>query len=73
MKVSGLDVHKDSIFCAVYDGNDYSKVMEYETTIPKIRQMGEYLYCVRSTRYLRSDGVTKVAMESTSTYCVLRT
>ena len=43
MKVSGLDVHKDSIFCAVYDGNDYSKVMEYETTIPKIRQMGEYL------------------------------
>jgi len=61
MKVSGLDVHKDSIFCAVYDGNDYSKVMEYETTIPKIRQMGEYL---------RSDGVTKVAMESTSTYWV---
>ena len=64
MKVSGLDVHKDSIFCAVYDGNDYSKVMEYETTIPKIRRMGEYL---------RSEGVTKVAMESTSTYCVLRT
>jgi transposase len=61
MKVSGLDVHKDSIFCAIYNGKDYSKVMEYETTIPKIRQMGEYL---------RSEGVTKVAMESTSTYWV---
>ena len=61
MKVSGLDVHKDSIFCAIYNGNAYSPVNEYDSTLPKIRQMGEYL---------RSEGVTKVAMESTSTYWV---
>ena len=61
MKVSGLDVHKDSIFCAIYNGKEYSEVNEYETTTAKIRQMGEYL---------RSEGVKKVAMESTSTYWV---
>jgi len=61
MKTCGLDVHKDSIFCAVYNGKDYSEVKEYETTTPKIRQMGEYLL---------GEGVAKVAMESTSTYWV---
>jgi len=61
MKTCGLDVHKDSIFCAVYDGKEYSEVKEYDTTTPKIRQMGEYL---------RESGVEKVAMESTSTYWV---
>ena len=61
MKTCGLDVHKDSIFCAVYNGKAYSQVSEYATTLPKIRQMGEHL---------RSEGVTKVAMESTSTYWV---
>jgi transposase len=70
MKTCGLDVHKDSIFCAIYDGKQYSQISEYETTTPNIRKMGEYLYCVRSTRYLRSEGVSKVAMESTSTYWV---
>ena len=54
MKVSGLDVHKDSIFCAIYNGKEYSEVNEYDTTTAKIRQMGEYL---------RSEGVKKVAME----------
>jgi transposase len=61
MKTSGLDVHKDSIFCAIYNGKEYLEVKEYDTTTPKIRQMGEYL---------RSEGVSKVAMESTSTYWV---
>jgi len=61
MKTCGLDVHKDTVFCAIYDGKDYSDVKEYDTTTPKIRQMGEYL---------RSEGVEKVAMESTSTYWV---
>jgi transposase len=61
MKVSGLDVHKDSVFCAIYNGKEYSEVNEYATTTLKIRQMGEYL---------RSEGVKKVAMESTSTYWV---
>jgi transposase len=61
MKTCGLDVHKDSIFCAIFNGKDYSEVKEYDTTTPKIRQLGEYL-C--------AEGVKKVAMESTSTYWV---
>jgi transposase len=61
MKVSGLDVHKDSIFCAIDNGKEYSTVKEYSTTMPNIRQMG---------KYLRSEGVSKVAMESASTYWV---
>ena len=61
MKTCGLDVHKDSIFCAIYDGKGYSEVEEYEAVTPKIYQMGEYLL---------SQGVSRVAMESTSTYWV---
>ena len=61
MKTCGLDVHKNSVFCAIYNGKTYSEVKEYETTMPKLRQLGEYL---------RSEGVTRVAMESTSTYWV---
>jgi hypothetical protein len=63
MKTCGLDVHKDSVFCAIYNGKDYSEVKEYETTTPKLRQPGEYLL---------GEGVSKVAMESTSTYWVPR-
>jgi hypothetical protein len=59
MKTCGLDVHKDSLFCAIYNGKAYSEVKEYETTTPKIRQTGEYL---------RSEGIERVATESTSTY-----
>ena len=61
MKVCGLDVHKDNVFCAVYNGECYSEVREYETMTNPIRQMGVYL---------RSEGVTQVAIESTSTYWV---
>jgi len=61
MKVSGLDVHKDSIFCAIYDGKDYSEVKEYGTMTEDIRRMGEYL---------QKEGVIQVAMESTSIYWV---
>ena len=32
MKTSGLGVHKDSIFCAIYDGKSYSIVQEFSTT-----------------------------------------
>lgn len=31
MKVSGLDVHKDTVFCAIYDGKKYEEVQEYLT------------------------------------------
>ena len=61
MKTSGLDVHKDSIFCAIYDGKSYSSVKEFSTTTVSIRALGEYL---------QSERVKKVAMESTSTYWV---
>jgi transposase len=61
MKVCALDVHKDSVFCTIYNGKDYSEVKEYCSTTPKIRQMSEHF---------RSEGVTKVAMKSTSTYWV---
>ncbi|MDR2057482.1 MAG: transposase [Dysgonamonadaceae bacterium] len=60
-KTSGLDVHKDSIFCAIYDGKSHSAVKEFTTTTVSIRSPGEYL---------RSEKVKKVAMESTSTYLV---
>jgi transposase len=61
MKASGLDVHKDKIFCAIYDGKSYSEVKEFSTTTNSIRAMGEYL---------QSEEVKRVAMESTSTYWV---
>jgi len=61
MKTSGLDVHKDSIFCAIYDGKSYSAVKEFSTTTVSIRELGSYL---------QSESVKKVAMESTSTYWV---
>ncbi|GHT73611.1 hypothetical protein AGMMS50262_04990 [Bacteroidia bacterium] len=57
MKTSGLDVHKDSIFCAIYDGKSYSGVKEFTTTTVSIRSLGQYL---------RSEKVKRVAMESTS-------
>jgi hypothetical protein len=28
MKTSGLDVHKDNISCAIYDGQKYTKTTE---------------------------------------------
>jgi transposase len=61
MKTCGLDVHKDSIFCALYDGKSYSVVKEFSTTTGSIRELGSYL---------QSEKVKKVAMESTSTYWV---
>ncbi|MDR1339006.1 MAG: IS110 family transposase [Prevotellaceae bacterium] len=60
MKTSGLDVHNDSIFCAIYDGQKYT-VKTYDATTPQIRAM---------CKYLKSEGVKKVAMESTATYWV---
>ena len=59
MKVCGLDVHKDTIFCAIYDGKSYSGVKEYESMTNGVFALGEYL---------RNEGVKQVAMESTSIY-----
>ena len=60
-KVCGLDVHKDSIFCAIYNGETYSEVKEYDTRMHSIHSMGEYLM---------SEGVSEVAMESTGIYWI---
>jgi hypothetical protein len=36
MKTSGLDVHKDNIFCAIYDGKSYSAVKEFSIATDSI-------------------------------------
>ena len=61
MKVSGLDVHKDSIFCGIYNGKDQSEVKEYTTLTTDIKAMG---------LYLKAEGVKKIAMESTGMYWI---
>lgn len=61
MKTAGLDVHKDSIFCAVFNGKQYSDVEVFETFGTGIRKLGDYL---------EEAGVKRVAMESTSVYWV---
>lgn len=60
-KTCGLDVHKDTIFCGVYDGNTHQEVKEYSTLTCSIRAMGGNL---------RSQGVEDVAMESTGIYWI---
>ena len=61
MKVSGLDVHKDTIFCAIYNGKQYGEVIEYPTFSEDIRKMGNQL---------RKEGVRRVALESTGIYWI---
>ena len=61
MKVSGLDVHKDTIFCAIYDGKKYGEVQEYLTFSESIRTMGDFL---------QQEGVKRVAIESTGIYWI---
>ena len=61
MKVSGLDVHKDTIFCAIYDGKKYGEVSEYATFSENIREMAHMLH---------EKQVKKIAMESTGIYWI---
>lgn len=60
-RACGLDVHKDTIFCATYDGKSHDPVTEYTTLTSSIRAMGEQLHEV---------GVDAIAMESTGMYWV---
>jgi len=60
-KVCGLDVHKDSIFCAIYNGDICSMVKEFTTMTPEIYSMGEYL---------QSEEVEEIALESTGIYWI---
>ncbi len=61
MKVSGLDVHKDTIFCAIYNGKEYGEVKEFRTFSSDIRTMGKELL---------ETGVKRVAIESTGIYWI---
>jgi len=60
-RVCGLDVHKDSIFCATYNGKRHGPVKEYLTLTNHIHAMGNDLQCER---------VEVIAMESTGMYWV---
>jgi transposase len=60
-KTCGLDVHKDTIFCAIYNGEEYSPVKEYSPLTPDIQEMGEYLL---------SEDVSEIAMESTGKFWI---
>ena len=61
MKVSGLDVHKDTVFCAIYNGASPGEVKEFSTVTASIQEMGSYL---------QEAGVEKIAMESTGIYWI---
>ena len=58
MKTCGLDVHKDMIFCAIYDGKE-SVVKKYDTFTSDLEAMCDDIM---------SEGVDIVAMESTGIY-----
>lgn len=60
-RVCGLDVHKDTIFCATFDGKNHGTVREYLTLTAQIQAMG---------KDLQSENVKTIAMESTGMYWV---
>ena len=60
-RACGLDVHKETIFCAIYKGKKPGSVIEYSTLTPSVKAMGDHL---------RSEGVQQIAMESTGIYWV---
>jgi transposase len=60
-RACGLDVHKDSIFCAIYNGKKHGPVKEYTTLTSSIKFMGGEL---------KSAGVSVIAMESTGMYWI---
>ena len=60
-RACGLDVHKDTIFCATFDGKKHGPVTEYTTLTSSIRAMG---------KELQSEGVDAIAMESTGMYWI---
>ncbi len=54
-------MHKDTIFCAIYNGKKHSEVKEFTTLTPDI-----YALC----EYLQGEKVHQVAMESTGIYWI---
>ena len=60
-RACGLDVHKDTIFCATFDGKKHGPVVEYSTLTSSIKEMGEVL---------QREGADTIAMESTGMYWI---
>jgi transposase len=60
-RACGLDVHKNTIFCATYDGKKHGPVVEYTTLTTSIRAMGAALL---------SEEIEAIAMESTGMYWI---
>jgi transposase len=60
-RVCGLDVHKDTIFCATFNGKNHDPVREYLTLTSQIQAMG---------KDLQTEMVKTIAMESTGMYWV---
>ncbi len=60
-KTCGLDVHKDSVFCGIYNGKQHSEVKTFTTTTISIRAMGDML---------KARGVKQIAIESTGIYWI---
>ena len=54
-------VHKDTIFCAIYDGKMYEEEQEYFIFSETIRNMGDTL---------RQEGVKRIAIESSGIYWI---
>ena len=61
MITAGLDVHKDSVFCATFNGKSYGEVRQFGTLTRDIKALGEYI---------KSIGVQRIAMESTGIYWI---
>jgi len=61
-EVSGLDVHKGTVFCSIYNGEIPWEVKEFPTVTASIRETGSYI---------QEAGVEKIAMESTGTYWII--
>ena len=59
MKVSGLDVHKGTIFCAIYDGENQGELQEYPAFYESMRTTADSLGL---------EGVNRMAIESTGIY-----
>ena len=57
----GLDVHKETIFCALYQEGKKSEVMQYAAFTSELVQMAQML---------KDHGVKQIAMESTGIYWV---
>ena len=54
-------MHKDTIFCGVFDGKHHQAVKEFSTLTSSITSLGEYL---------KSEAIEDVAMESTGIYWI---